>query len=298
MEDLSQISPTVRHVFEQDHEWFMNEGTLRRRGFGRNNDFDADGFDVMGYDRKGADRAGYTRADYDTDGALYAVVQACGEEILAGRRKNRTFGQLLATTDVIVSELQAAFPDVSFCDAHLADDAGDDVIVRQAVAGGNLSVAYRSGSSYIAFTTDEMAETYADDGKAGHGLMAYSRDPGDNYQLRHYAKDDEELKEFVREVVADFRPDLAHYSIVITDTEDGPALEAVRVAGEAPDEEEIETADMNGDGVGEVLALSEEDAVRTFAASRTRTRAIAEMAERGLAAMQMRSSADAKGFSL
>jgi hypothetical protein len=285
------ISPTVRHVYEADPEWATNESTRRRRGFLSNkHDIDHEGFDLRGFDEADVDRAGYTRADYEAAATLEAVVQACGENIVAGKRKHRTFGQLLETTDIVVSELQAAFPDVSFCDAHLADDAGSHVIVRDSVAGGNLSVAYRQDYSYVAFTTDEIAEAFDGEGGPGHGLMVYVRDPADTYETRHFAEDEEELRAFVREVLADFHPDLKKYGVFITDTPDGPALEAAKFGRPSPEDGELESPEFDGDLVGDVLATSSEHALAVFASSRTRTAAVAEMVERGIVSMERRAT--------
>jgi hypothetical protein len=282
----SFISPTVRHVYEADPKWASNESTRRRRGFlSSKHDFDHEGFDLAGFDEEGVDRACFTREDYEADPSLQMVVQACGENILAGKRMNRTFSELLRTTDVIVSELQAAFPDVSFCDAHLAEDAGSHVVVRDAVAGGDLSVAYRQDYSYVAFTTDLIAETFDIDGggRTGHGVMVYVCDPADSYELRHFAADEAELRAFVREVLADFHPDLKKYGVFITDTPDGPALEASAFGRPSPEDGESELPEFEGDLVGDVLATSPENALLEYAVSRSKTTAVAKMIERGLA---------------
>lgn len=287
MEDLSEISPTMRHVFEKNPNWFMEESTMRARGFTRSHDFDRYGYDMLGFDKDGVDRAGYSKADYSANPRIEALVQACGEEILAGRRKGRSFRQLVETTDVIVSELQSAYPASEFYDADTLDPVGTGTIVREAVAGGNLSVAYRRGVNYIAFTTDETAETYAEDPRDAHGLIAYSRDLAESYEIRHCSEGDEELRGFVREIVADFRPDLAPYTVYMIDTEDGPALDA-RVYGKVPgdDEDEFERQYVEGDPLGDVLAASRDAALCEFMSKRNKTHALADMFERGIARLE------------
>lgn len=278
------ISPTVRHRYDENPDWVKDQNITYRRGFvSRKSEFDHEGYDLAGFGEHGLDRAGFSREEYEADPILVTVVHAVGEAILAGKRTNRTFGQLLATTDIIVEELQAAYPDVSFCDAHLAQEAGSHVVVRDMVAGGNLSVAYRENGNYVAFTTDEVAETFGDH-PTGHGLMVYTRDPIGRYETRLFAEDEAELRNLVREVLSYFRPHLRKYAVFIVDSPDGPAFETCVYRHYAEEDGDVAAPELEGgDYVADVIAESAEEALTEFAASRRNTLAVAEMVERGIA---------------
>lgn len=285
----SFISPTVQHVYDEEPGWPQNDTARYRRGFiSRKAEFDPDGYDLNGFNESGIDRAGFRRKDYETDPRLASLVAACGPEIVAGRRNGRTFGELMETTRIVMEELSAAFPGTPVYDADEVDAAPAEAIGRDAVAGGNLSVFYRSGSNWVAFTTDEISEIFDGGGGAGHGLRAYARDLTETFETRHFATDEEGLRTFVREVLADFNPTIRKYAVFITDTPDGPAFEAASYDGSSQDEEEASVPAYDGDHVCDVLAPTEEAALSNFAASRTKTVAVAEMVERGLWFMSRR----------
>lgn len=285
----SFISPTLKHVYDKDSDWPRNEDVRYRRGFiSAKSDVDYDGYDVQGFNEMGFDRAGFRRTDYEADPKLATIVAACGPEIVAGRRNGRTFGQLMETTRIVMDELSAAFPGTPVYDADEVDDAPAEALGRDAVAGGNLSVFYRRGPNWVAFTTDEISEIFEGDGGAGHGLRAYASDISGSIETRRFARDEEGLRAFVQEVLADFNPALRKYAVFVTDTPDGPAFEAAAYDGHSQDEEEANIPAYDGDHVSDVLAPTVEAALSDFAAARTKTLAVAEMVERGLWFMSRR----------
>lgn len=286
------VSPTVKWRYEENPSWTAHKGMRQQYGFGTSKNEDIKGYDLEGFNDRGVDRAGYSAADYASNPRYQGVVVPIARQLCRGYQLLVPLRTGLDLTDRVMSVLIDVYPEAEVRDLDGRDPAaaayGTSMIVRGFSASGEIYAGLYAtgpeGERHIYFQCDQMTALNRDIGKP-YSMSCNISDPQDIEEWgRHHSytslSDLDEVEDAVRHHLTDFMPYVLEYAICIVDGETEPLLEAVPLNGD-------EGQEFAGDRIGRALGHDEAQALSNFLASgNVRTRALAEMTERGIAALE------------
>lgn len=294
----SFISPTVAWRFADHPGWTKVSNLRQEYGFGTSKNRDIKGYDLEGFNEKGIDRAGFSELEYAGDPAIASIVAPLGRQICRGFQSLVPLKTGLEVTDRVLEVLIEAFPEADVLRFSGADtfhlDEGESRIVRGHSASGELYAGLytllNGTQRHIYFQCDQMSAMYREIGSA-YGMSCNISDLHDvedwGREKRFTAIADlSEVEAVVREQIAEFSPYGIRFAVCIVDASDGPRIELSVV------EDDNEDQTHPGDRIGSAIGQDAEEALMVFISSgNIRTRALTDMAERGLQAIRNNGSA-------